>query len=438
MNTHLSQRAHWAGGQPISDLMSRALANPRLISLAAGFVDQQTLPVEATRRALDAVFAQVSEAQASLQYGATPGFAPLRQEILGRVLAADAPFALGPAPTLEQVVLTAGSNQLLHLIAESVMDPGDIVLCTSPTYLVFLGTVQHLGGRAIGVAMDDHGMIPEALEDALRRLEKAGELPRVKLIYLVPYYDNPSGVTTSLARRAAIVELARRWSKAGKIHVIEDAAYRELRYEGEDIPSIRAADPDGQTVIVAGTFSKSFSPGLRVGWGVLPAHLVGPVCDLKGNIDFGSPNFNQHLMAKVLEQGLHEQHVAAIRASYRLKMHSMLDAAEEYWSRLPGVAWRRPQGGLYVWATLPEDLHTGSDGPLFDRALEEGVLYVPGEFCYPAEGEAVCKNTMRLSFGVQSPERIRQGMAALARAIEHCMSSCTSHAPRAADVSSKV
>ncbi|MBW3599234.1 MAG: PLP-dependent aminotransferase family protein [Planctomycetes bacterium] len=421
MHIRLSQRAGWAGGQPISDLMSRALENPHLISLAAGFVDQQTLPVEPTRRALEAVFASEAEARTALQYGSTPGFVPLREQILERIRETDGPEAIGPPPTLEQIVLTAGSNQLLHLVAESLMDPGDIAICTSPTYLVFLGTVKHLGGRAVGVAMDAEGMIPDSLDQTLRRLERAGELPRVKLIYLVPYFDNPCGVTTSQTRRAEIVELARRWSKQTKIHVIEDAAYRELRYAGEDVPSTRTVDPDGDTVVVAGTFSKSYSPGIRVGWGVLPKHLIRPVCDLKGNIDFGSPNFAQHMMAKVLEQGKYAAHVESVRAGYREKLQAMLESAEEHFARLPGVEWRRPQGGLYVWATLPETIGAGPAGRLFNQAIREGVFYVPGEFCYPPEGEPIRKSAMRLSFGVQSPDRIRQGMAALARAIEHVM-----------------
>jgi 2-aminoadipate transaminase len=421
MQMRLSQRAGWAGGQPISDLMSRALDNPHLISLAAGFVDQQTLPVEPTRRALEAVFADEAEARTALQYGSTPGYIPLREQILERIRQTDGPAAIGPAPTLEQVVLTAGSNQLLHLVAESLMDPGDIAICTSPTYLVFLGTLKHLGARGVGVAMDGEGMIPDSLDETLRRLEQAGELPRVKLIYVVPYFDNPSGVTTSAARRGAIVELARRWSKHTQIHVIEDAAYRELRYEGEDVPSIRTADPEGDTVVVAGTFSKSFSPGIRVGWGVLPRRLIGPVCDLKGNIDFGSPNFAQHLMAQVLELGDYEGHVERVRAGYREKLHAMLEAADEHFSRLTGVAWRRPQGGLYVWATLPESIDAGPGGRLFEEAIRQGVFYVPGEFGYPPEGEPVRKSAMRLSFGVQTPQRIREGMAALARAIERAM-----------------
>jgi 2-aminoadipate transaminase len=138
---------------------------------------------------------------------------------------------------------------------------------------------------------------------------------------------------------------------------------------------------------------------------------------LKGNIDFGSPNFSQHVMARVLQQRSYEPHLHSIRAGYRAKLQAMLEAAEEHLSRIPGVTWRRPEGGLYVWATLPEEMDAGAGRALFQRALAEGVLYVPGEFSYPLEGEPVRKNTMRLSFGVQSPERIKQGIAALAKAI---------------------
>jgi 2-aminoadipate transaminase len=416
-----SQRASWAEGQPISELMSRALANPHLISLAAGFVDQQTLPVSATQTALDDLFADADSARAALQYGTTPGYPPLREALLAQALEMDGVSAEEVKLSVDQIVVTAGSNQLLHLVGESLLDPGDIVLCASPTYLVFLGTVANIGARSVGVASDAQGMIPEALAQTLARLEADGQLPRVKAIYLVPYFDNPSGITLPLVRRIEIVEIARRWSKKGKIHVIEDAAYRQLRYFGDDVPSTRLCDEDGDTVIVAGTFSKSFSPGIRVGWGILPPHLVDPVCNQKGNIDFGSPNFSQHLMAKVLERGLFASHIQQIRTSYRKKLEAMLDAADEFLSPLPGVSWFRPQGGLYVWAQLPESITTGTSGQLFDTAIRAGVLYVPGEYCYPSQGEPVRRNTVRLSFGVQSCEKIRQGIAAFARAIDEVL-----------------
>jgi len=397
--------------------MSRALANPDLISLAAGFVDQQTLPVEPTREALDALLSHPDAALAALQYGTTPGYPPLREAVLDRFLKADGLTASEAGLSVEQVVVTAGSNQLLHLVGETLLDPGDIVLCAAPTYLVLLGTLGNIGARTVGVATDAQGMVPAALEEQLARIKAAGQLARVKLVYLVTYSDNPAGVTMPPARRAEIFSIVKRWSGKGRIHIVSDAAYRELRYFGDDVPSMRSCDEEGDTVIVIETLSKSFSPGIRVGWGFLPRHLVAPVCNQKGNIDFGSPNLSQHLMAKVFELGLFQPHVQRIRESYCNKLQAMLDAADELLAPLPGVSWVRPRGGLYVWLQLPESIETGPSGTLVDLAAQEGVLYVPGEYCYPSEGEPVRKNMIRLSFGVQPCEGIRRGIAALARAI---------------------
>jgi 2-aminoadipate transaminase len=220
-----------------------------------------------------------------------------------------------------------------------------------------------------------------------------------------------------IERTARIIELAQEWSRDNKIHVIADEAYRELRYYGEDIASARTVDHEGDTVVVAGTFSKSYSPGIRIGWGIVPKHLVGPVCSQKGNIDFGSPNFSQHLMHQVLKLGLFDEHLQAIRASYRQKLQAMLAAADDYLTPLGGVDWIRPTGGLYVWVQLPDDMDAGPDGRLFDLAIQRGVLYVPGQYCHPIEGEPIHRNTLRLSFGVQSCERIREGIQALAHAV---------------------
>ncbi len=415
-----SRRAELADGQPISELMSRALADPHLISLAAGFVDQQTLPVEPTRQALAALMADDEEARAALQYGTTPGYPPLREALLDEFIRKN---GRDQELAIDQVVVTAGSNQLLHLVSESLLDPGDIVICSAPTYLVYMGTLTNLGARSLGVATDKQGMIPEALDDVLASLDRDGELSRVKAIYLVPYFDNPCGITMPLERRQRIVDIAKRWSHAQQIHVIADEAYRELRYSGQDIPSTLTVDEEGDTVIVAGTFSKSFSPGIRVGWGILPKHLVAPVCNQKGNIDFGSPNFSQHLMAKLMELDLFRTHVSRIRTGYHRKLEAMLSAADDCLSCIDGVQWIRPQGGLYVWVQLPDAISAGPRSPLFAAALEHGVLYVPGQFCYPSEGEPVRENTLRLSFGVQTPEKIAQGVAALARAIRE-VSAC--------------
>ncbi|MBM4088402.1 MAG: PLP-dependent aminotransferase family protein [Planctomycetes bacterium] len=414
----LSHRAEWAEGQPISELMSRALAEPDLISLAAGFVDEHTLPVDPTREALASMFADGGGLKAALQYGTTSGYPALREAILSRFVQTN---ACQRDLSIDQVVVTAGSNQLLHLVSESLLDPGDIVLCSAPTYFVYLGTLGNAGALSYGVAVDAHGMVPEALEDSLTRLQRAGDLPRVKAIYLVPYSDNPCGITMPLERCARIVDIAKRWSLERQIHVIADEAYREMRYEGEDVPSVLTVDDEGDTVIVAGTFSKSFSPGIRVGWGILPQHLIGPVCNQKGNIDFGSPNFSQHLMASVMQLGLYEPHLERVRAGYRRKLQAMLAAVDHELAPIGGVRWITPTGGLYVWLQLTDDLPAGPDGPLFNAAIAEGVLYVPGQYCYPTLGEPVRHNTVRLSFGVQTPEKIRQGVAALARSMRHVL-----------------
>jgi 2-aminoadipate transaminase len=302
-------------------------------------------------------------------------------------------------------------------VGEALLDPGDVVLCAAPTYFVFLGMLDSLGARAVGVAADRDGMMPEALDQELARRQHAGELESVKAIYLTSYYDNPSTATLSLARRAQIVEIAKRWSRGATIYVIDDAAYRELRYTGHDVPSLRSFDDDGDTVIVAETFSKSFSPGMRVGWGILPPALVPAVAGLKANIDFGSPQFNQHVMAAVLERRLFEPHVARLRSTYRAKLDAMLSALSAHLAPMPGISWEEPAGGLYVWLRVRPGTDTGPGGRLMQNALDEGVLYVPGAYCFPAEGEPARADRIRLSFGVPSAENIRRGIAALARAI---------------------
>lgn len=399
--------------------MHRALAQPHLISLAAGFVDQQSLPVEETRQALAALLAEPLEARSALQYGTTPGFAPLRERLLADLLAADGQTISETGLSADRLLLTAGSNELLHLITDTLCDPGDVVLCTAPTYFVYSGVLKNLGAHSYGVGSDQEGLVPEALEDAFVRLRRSGRLAHVKALYLVSYFDNPRGTTLADHRRPEIVEIVRRWSReAGHtIYIIDDMAYRELRYAGNDVPSLRRYDEEGNTVIATHTFSKSFSPGIRVGYGLLPKPLLTAVTDQKGNIDFGSANFNQHLMAKVLELDLWRPHVERLHAAYRPKLAAMLAAADKYLAPLGGIRWSPPKGGLYVWVELPCEIDAGPNGKLFELAIAEGVLYLPGEFCFPGEGAETRRNTMRLTFGVQSCERIHQGMAALARAI---------------------
>ena len=420
----LSARSRWAAHAPIAALMQQALDNPGLISLAAGFVDAESLPSAASQSAAASLLSRPELARAALQYGSVRGDTPLRELLLQRLLAHDAadPSAPRAANTadLDQVVLTAGSNQLLALIVDALLDPGDCVVCDAPSYFVFTGLVESVGARCLGVAADAEGMRIDALEQLLEAHAAAGTLDRIKAIYSVSYYDNPRGVSLGTSRRAALVALAERYSHTHRIYVIEDAAYRELRFSGDDQASVRAYDTSGETVIYAGTFSKTFSPGLRVGFGVLPKSIAPAVSALKGNIDFGSPYLNQCILAEALKLGLYEPHVAQLRALYAQKAAAMLAALDEHIAPLGVCSYERPKGGLYVWLSLPVHVETGPHSALYARARETGVLYVAGEYCYPSGAERP-KNAMRLSFGVQSEDRIHLGIEKLSAAIREVL-----------------
>ena len=321
--------------------------------------------------------------------------------------------------SLDQLVMTTGSQQLLNLITQALFNPGDICLVPAPTYFVYLGVLQAAGAKIIPVTADKDGMCPIDLERQLNRIKDAGKLSRVRLVYVVSYYDNPTGNSVSAERRPQLLNLVQQFSEEQRILLLEDAAYRELQYSGEKLPSIWSFDTDHQTVILAQTFSKSFSPGVRVGFGVLPADLVKPVCDIKGNDDFGSAHLNQNLVGEAIRLGLYQHHVNAVRTGYKAKRDAMLDAATQYFSDIPGASWIQPDGGMYVWMTLPEQVATGFSSPLFKQATQvEKVMYVPGELGYPADMPNRPCNQMRLSYGVQSVDGIREGMRRLASAVK--------------------
>ena len=413
-----SQRSRWAKDQAISFLMQQAVENRDVISLAAGLVDEASLPVSECRAALSGLFGDDARAQQALQYGTTGGADVLREQLRHHLARLERCSVEQLNLDVKQLVLTTGSQQLLSLVADALFDPGDICLVAAPTYFVFLGVLNGVGARTIPIETDERGINPQALDAELARLAAAGELPRVKLIYIVSEYENPSGVSLATERRREVVALAQKWSRDHRLFVLDDAAYRELRYDGEQRPSLWSFDESRETVILAQTFSKSFSPGVRVGMGVLPKSLVGPVCDLKGNDDFGSANLNQHLLATVLASGRYESHVQEVCTAYRLKRDALLAALDYEFAGSPDVNWLRPEGGLYVWLTLPEQIETGFSSRLFQLATKtHRVMYVPGELCYPAGSVAVRKNQMRLSYGVQDAAGIREGIKRLAAAV---------------------
>ena len=411
-----SQRRENTRDLAISYLMQQAVENQGVISLAAGLVDSQALPVSKLHKAAQHVLGDEHAGRKALQYGTTPGYDQLRQQVLRHFATLENTSENGLGIDLDQLILTTGSQQMLSLVSEIMFNPGDICLVAGPTYFVFIGNLAGVGARAITVDTDEQGMCPEALDRTLAQLDAEGLLPRVKLIYVVSYYDNPSGVSVATDRRQAIVDCAQRWSREQRICVLEDAAYRELRYDGEVFPSLWSCDASRDYVIYTQTFSKTLSPGLRVGFGIVPRDVVSPICDRKGNDDFGSPNLNQHLLSNILSDGMYQSHLLEVRAGYQEKRDAMLAAAQSYFNDIPGVSWHHPHGGLYVWMTLPESISTGFNQPLFQAAVSEGVMYVPGELCYAPD--KVQHNQMRLSYGVQTPEGINAGMQRLARAVE--------------------
>lgn len=418
----LSRRWQWGSNQPISFLMQQGVANPDCVSLAAGLVDQGSLPADEIQAVLQGMLGNDRSAREALQYGTTAGSEDLREELRVQLARLEGKTIEQLDVGAEQFIVTTGSQQLLSLVGEVLLDPGDIVLVAAPTYFVYLGTLNGLGARIEAVETDADGMRMDALEAKLEELRDAGDVDRVKLIYLVSYYENPSGLSLSVERRREAVEIARRWSVRQRIFILEDAAYRELRYDGPELPSVWSFDRERETVILAHTFSKTFSPGLRVGYGVVPPELIGPLCDRKGNEDFGSANFNQHLLREVLRQKLYESHVAKLRALYTKKRNAMLRAAEQYFGEIPDVNWVHPHGGLYVWMTLPDQIATSLDSRLFHEATEtHGVMYVPGEFSYAGARENRPRNQLRLSYGVQDEQGIDLGMQRLSAAVQEVL-----------------
>ena len=406
----------------ISEFMQTALANPGLISLAAGFVDQKSLPQAIVERITGEILADPVESRRALQYGTTIGDQTLRNQLVG-LLERNEGVQPGAFEGLaSRVVVTTGSAQLLYLVAEALLDPGDIVLVEAPTYFVFLGVIETRGARAIGIEIDEGGMKLDALEATLAGLEARGELDRVKLIYTVSEHSNPSGISLSEDRRGPLVDLARRWSKRSRIMILEDAAYRGLNYEGSEPTSVWRHDPEGETVILARTFSKTFSPGMKLGFGVLPASLVGPVISLKGNHDFGTTNLTQQILARAIADGSYERHVQTLLSMYRTKRDTMLDALDEHFGANDGsITWTRPKGGMFVWFSAPEGLDLGPKGPMIARCLEQGVLYIPGTFAFPEEPGPVPTHFARVCFGVSSETDLVEGVRRLASALNDCL-----------------
>ena len=413
MKTALSALGRRTAPPAISWLIKSALSRPKLISLAAGFTDNATLPTEISRQLLNEILRTPKTGRPALQYGISAGENDLRQLTATHLQKLDGGHDRAHRP--EHTIITGGSQQLLYMTLEALCDEGDIILVEDPTYFVFLSILQSRNLQARGVRLERDGVDLAHLEKILTQLQKSGELRRVKALYLVTYFQNPTGATTSLAKKRAVLKLLKKFERAAghPLYLIEDAAYRELRFDrGEDVPTALTLPGVQERVIYAGTYSKPFATGVRVGFGILPEPVYTAVLRIKGNHDFGTANLLQHLLARALATKLYDRHVAKIRKNYARKARVMQVALARHFPARVEI-WVAG-GGLYFWARLPKGISAGVKSKVFQAALKADVLYVPGELCY-ADDPARAKpdNEMRISFGSASDENTREGIKRL-------------------------
>jgi 2-aminoadipate transaminase len=366
-------------------------SRPEVVSLAGGMPYTSALPLDAVAAAVADLVA--TRGPVALQYGSGQGDPELR-ELICTVMALE-----GIVASPDDVVVTVGSQQGLDLVTRIFCDPGDVIVAEAPSYVGALGTFAAYQAEVVHVAMDDAGLVPEALEETLARVGG-----RAKFLYTVPNFHNPAGVSLSRERRDVVVEIAARHN----ILVLEDNPYGLLGFDGDPEPALRARTADG--VIYLGSFSKTFAPGLRVGW-VLAPHAVREKLVLASEAAIlCPPNFTQYVVADYLRTQPWQDQVKVFRELYRERRDAMLGALA---SMFPASAtWTHPAGGFYTWVTLPEGLDAKEMLPL---AVTARVAYVPGTAFY-ADGQG--RSSMRLSYCYPEPDRIREGVRRLAGVIE--------------------
>ena len=396
-----AQRTQRMGSSAIRELL-KLTEQPEIISFAGGLPGPDVFPIEEVSQACERVLAE-SGAQA-LQYGATEGFQPLREMIARHSV------RYGLEITEENVLITSGSQQALDLLGRIFINRGDHILVENPTYLGAIQAWNAVGAEFVPVAMDNDGMVTDALEDAMRT--------GPKFIYILPNFQNPTGVTLSLERRQRLVEIADRHG----VPIVEDDPYGQLRYEGEHLPTVSRLDGEQRSdgdpcyrgnVIYLSTFSKTLSPGLRLAWVVAPPEVIRKLVQAKQGADLHTATFNQMIAFEVARGGFLDRHVRLIREVYRERRNVMLQAMEDHFPK--AVQWTRPQGGLFLWATLPEGMKSAD---VLQDAVVEKVAFVPGSPFFSKGGG---ENTMRLNFSNAPPAKIREGMARLGRVMQRRM-----------------
>ena len=375
---------------------------PDIISFAGGLPAPELFPVREVEEAARVVL-EKHGAQA-LQYSTTEGFLPLREMICRHTK------RYGLYVTPDNVLITSGSQQALDLLGKILINPGDRILVENPTYLGAIQAWNAYGAQYVTVPGDKYGMRTDALEAALRT--------GPKFIYVLPNFQNPTGVTLIKERRQQLIALADRYG----VPIIEDDPYGQLRYEGSHIPSVVALDSEYRgnnhatysgNVIYLSTFSKTLAPGLRLAWVVAPPGVIGKLVQAKQGADLHTSTFNQMVGYEVGKGGFIDRHVLEIRKVYGQRRDLMLSLMEELFPA--EVHWTRPQGGLFLWVTLPEELDAAD---VLEKAAERKVAFVPGAPFHPVGGG---HNTMRINFSNARPEQIEQGMVRLAETLKEML-----------------
>ncbi|MGW4058930.1 aminotransferase-like domain-containing protein [Amycolatopsis sp. NPDC004747] len=396
LDPHLERYAARTAGMTASEI--RALfavaSRPEVVSLAGGMPNLAALP-------LDTLSAQVAEIIAedglvALQYGSAHGIPVLREQIC-EIMALE-----GIKAHPDDVVVTVGSQMGLDMVTRLFCDPGDVVIAEGPSYVGALGSFAAYQAQVVHVAMDDQGLVPSLLREALDRTTKAGR--RVKFLYTIPNFHNPAGVTLAVERRAEILEICREYG----VLVVEDNPYGLLGFDGQTYPALRSTDPEN--VVYLGSFSKTFASGLRVGW-VLAPHAVREKLVLAAeSATLCPPTFNQMIVSRYLATHDWKGQIKKFRENYRERRDAILSALDQYLP--PGCSWTKPDGGFYVWVTVPEGVDTKA---MLPRAVTARVAYASGTGFY-ADGFG--SRQMRLSYCYPTPERIREGVRRLAAVLE--------------------
>ncbi len=377
---------------------------PEVISFAGGWPPPDQFPVDDLKRLFNKVLDE--RGRKVLHYSAAEGERPLKEELI-RFMAKDDIHA-----EPENIVILTGSQQGLDMLPKAFVDRGDIVFMETPTYVGAIQAFGNYGANMVPVASDESGMIPEALAEAIAALRREGVGERMKMVYLIPDFQNPAGTTMSEKRRIGVLDIA---AQNGLL-VIDDAPYRYLRFEGQNVPSLNTLDKSGNVVSLF-SFSKMIVPGLRIAWMVGSKEVVDKFVTLKQSVDLCSAALPQHVLAEYMKAGLMEKYLPQFIENYRTKRDAMLEALDREMPKLEGLHWTRPQGGLFIWVTLPEKLDATE---LFRRAVAKDVAFVDGTAFHPQGG---LKNCFRLNFSFVSFDLIREGIQRLGLAMSEFVES---------------